>query len=33
VELQFTQRAYKLTYTRSFGKDKLKQKRERSTGA
>ena len=33
VELHFTQRAYKLTYTRSFGKAKLKETRERSTGA
>ncbi|MEO5590913.1 MAG: outer membrane beta-barrel family protein [Chitinophagaceae bacterium] len=33
LDLQFSQRGYKLTYTRSFGKDKLKQKRERATGA
>jgi Outer membrane protein beta-barrel family/Carboxypeptidase regulatory-like domain len=33
IDIQFTQRMYKLTYTRSFGKDKLKQTRDRSTGA
>lgn len=31
--LQFSQRSYKLTYTRNFGKDKLRQKRQRATGA
>lgn len=31
--LYFSQRTYKLTYTRNFGKEKLKGKRERVTGA
>lgn len=33
VRLQFSQPMCKLTYSRSFGKDKLKEKRNRSTGA
>jgi hypothetical protein len=33
VHLRFVQPAYKLTYTRSFGKEKLKEKRERVSGA
>jgi hypothetical protein len=33
VRLQFTQRTYKLTYTRSFGNAQLKGTRNRSTGA
>ncbi len=33
VRLQFTQRTYKLTYTRSFGNNQLKGTRNRSTGA
>ncbi|HUQ96303.1 MAG TPA: outer membrane beta-barrel family protein [Chitinophagaceae bacterium] len=32
IRLRFTQRAFKLTYSRNFGKDKLKARRERSTG-
>lgn len=33
IRLRFTQRTFKLTYTRNFGNDKLKDKRTRSTGA
>ena len=33
LNLRFTQRTCKLTYSRSFGKEKLKEKRERATGA
>lgn len=32
-KLRFSQPTFKLTYTRSFGKEKLKEKRDRSTGA
>jgi Outer membrane protein beta-barrel family len=32
-DVRFAQRSFKLSYTRDFGKEKLKQKRERSTGA
>ena len=31
--LRFTQRTFKLTYMRGFGNEKLKEKREHSTGA
>ncbi len=33
LHLRFVAPAYKLTYTRSFGKEKLKEKRERESGA
>ncbi|MEO7394155.1 MAG: outer membrane beta-barrel family protein [Chitinophagaceae bacterium] len=33
VSVRFSQRTYKLTYTRNFGKEKLKGKRDRLTGA
>ncbi|MEP6927548.1 MAG: hypothetical protein ABI834_07925, partial [Ginsengibacter sp.] len=33
VSVQFFQRTYRLTYTRNFGKEKLKGKRDRLTGA
>ena len=33
IDLRFAVPTLKLTYTRSFGKDQVKQKRERSTGA
>ncbi len=33
VHVQFSQRTYRLTYTRNFGKEKLKGKRDRLTGA
>jgi outer membrane receptor protein involved in Fe transport len=33
IDLTYSLRMFKLTYTRSFGKEKLKQKRERLTGA
>ena len=33
INLNFSQSAYKLTFTHTFGKEKLKGKRERSTGA
>ena len=33
VDIHFSQRTYNLTYTHSFGNDKLKGKRERGTGA
>jgi len=33
VDLRFSQRTYNLTYTHTFGNDKLKSKRERGTGA
>jgi hypothetical protein len=32
-DVRFARRGFRLTYARSFGKEKLKQKRERSTGA
>lgn len=33
VRLRFSQRTFRLTYTRSFGKEKLREKRTRETGA
>ena len=33
VRVHFTQTTFKLTYSRSFGKEKLKEKRNRSTGS
>lgn len=33
VRVRFTQTTFKLTYSRSFGKEKLKEKRNRSTGS
>ncbi|HVU54735.1 MAG TPA: outer membrane beta-barrel family protein [Puia sp.] len=33
LEVKFVQRSFKLTYTRSFGNDKLRASRERTTGA
>ena len=33
INIRFSQRTFKLTYTHSFGNDKLKSKRERGTGA
>ena len=33
LHIAFTQRTFKLTYSRSFGNNKLKEKRERDTGA
>jgi len=33
LEVKFAQRSFKLTYTRSFGNDKLRASRERFTGA
>jgi hypothetical protein len=33
LQIAFTQRTIKLTYTRSFGNNSLKERRERSTGA
>ena len=33
INLSFSRPTYKLTFTHSFGKEKLKEKRERSTGA
>ena len=33
LRVNFNQRSFKLTYTRNFGNDKLKERRERSTGA
>ncbi|MCC6286765.1 MAG: outer membrane beta-barrel protein [Chitinophagaceae bacterium] len=33
VRIRFTWRTFKLTYTRSFGKEKLKSSRNRNTGA
>ena len=33
IKIYYSRPAFKLTYARSFGKEKLKEKRERSTGA
>ncbi len=33
LHVNWVQRAFKLTYTRNFGNDKLKERRERATGA
>ncbi|MFN7119074.1 MAG: TonB-dependent receptor domain-containing protein [Saprospiraceae bacterium] len=33
VRLDFSQRTFKLSYSRNFGNDKLKEKRQRATGA
>jgi len=33
LRVRFNQRAFKLTYTRSFGNDKVKERRDRNTGA
>jgi hypothetical protein len=33
LHVNFVQRNFKLTYSRSFGSDKVKERRERSTGA
>jgi Outer membrane protein beta-barrel family len=33
LRVAFTQRTFRLTYSRNFGNDKLKQRKERTTGA